>query len=150
MQWSRPVSSTRHAPHTIHPVVSVYLGPPNWCARPLSCSKVDKFVPRSLHGNLGIALDPQPSTLNPQPSTLSPQPSTLNPQPSTLNPPPSTLHPQPSTLHPQPSTPNPTCRRGYLPPMSGIKCSEGSRCEGPCGGEEGSYLRLIDFCITQL
>ena len=83
----------------------------------------------TIHCNFDrIGVHPELYTLHPTPYTLRPTPYTLHPTPYTLHPTPYTLHPTPYTLHPTPQT-HPV----QLRPHWGT-----------------SYLRLIDFCITQL
>jgi len=75
--------------------------------------------------------NPRSCTLHPAPCTLHPTPYTQHPTPYTLHPTPYTLHATPLTLHLHGSLGKFLVAPGY-------------------GTEAGSYLRLMDSCISQL
>ena len=88
-------------------------------------------------------IHPPPSTQHPTPSNQHPTSYSLPPTTYTVNPSTFTLHPPPSTLHP------PQVRGWRL--EAPRECAGGPPALGSCSGSEaGSYLGLIDFCITQL
>ena len=103
-------------------------------------------------------LNPEPSTLNlkpstPNPHTPIPNPPTPKPQPQTLNAKPSsrirdaiTRQAWSSLRRPWPYAP-PPAQKGAQPPPR-FKTTTSQNCEAVA--QEGSYLRLIDFGITQL
>ena len=125
-------------------------------------------------------LDPKPSTLHPplynlrfSPYALHHTPHTLRPTSYTIHPTPYTLHPTPDTLHPityilhhtlhtpHPKACDPDPQLQTTPNRSAStqdqhEIAKRSQFKGNCsaemwsGSEEGSYVRLIDCCITQL
>ena len=111
--------------------------------------------PSSLPPSLPACLPP--SLPNPRPEALNPIPQTSKPHlsPLTLHPSTSNRHQQPqnaipSTLNAQPGCgvrTHPAHRRCVTPPP---QFKNNFSAEMWSGSEEGSYLRLIDGCITQL
>ena len=129
----------------------------------------------TLHLTL-YTLHPTPDTLHSTPHTPHPTPYTLHPTPhrtlSTLLPTSYTLHPTPDTLHPITyilhhtlHTPHPkacdpdpqlqTTTNRSASTQDQHEIAKRSQFKGNCsaemwsGSEEGSYVRLIDYCVTQ-